>query len=96
MTVLDATTETNTALALAALLDAQRASFMHRAPSYRERMAALSALRDAIRARQDELVRAVSEDFGGRARAETLMLELFPLYDQIRHARRHAGLRTAA
>ena len=52
-------------------------------------MDALAALRDAVRARQDELVRAVSADFGGRAPEETKMLELFPLYDQIRHARRH-------
>jgi coniferyl-aldehyde dehydrogenase len=34
-------------------------------------------------------VRAVSDDFGGRAREETLLLELFPLLDQIRHARAH-------
>jgi coniferyl-aldehyde dehydrogenase len=31
----------------------------------------------------------VSEDFGGRAFEETLALELLPLYDQIRHARKH-------
>lgn len=52
-------------------------------------MDALSALRDGVHARQEELVQAMNEDFGGRAREETLMLELFPLYDQIRHARRH-------
>jgi coniferyl-aldehyde dehydrogenase len=75
--------------ALRARLDAQRAAFGRGAPDYRHRMQALAALRDAVRARQDELLRAVSEDFGGRAREETLMLELFPFYDQVRHARRH-------
>lgn len=68
---------------------AQRAAFARGAPDFRQRMQALAALRDGLRARQDELLHAVSEDFGGRAHEETLMLELFPLYDQIRHARRH-------
>ncbi len=75
--------------ALRKLFDAQRAAFARGAPGYQRRMQALAGLRDAVRARQDDLLRAVSDDFGGRAREETLMLELFPLYDQIRHARRH-------
>jgi coniferyl-aldehyde dehydrogenase len=70
-------------------LEAQRAAFARSAPGYRERMRALAALRDGVRARQKELVHAVSEDFGGRAPEETLALELLPLHDQIRHARRH-------
>ena len=71
------------------LLDAQRAAFARGAPDYPKRMDALAALRDGLRARREELARAVSEDFGGRAREETLLLELFPVLDQIRHARRH-------
>jgi len=74
---------------LAQLLDAQRAAFARGAPDYAQRMQALAALRDAVHAREPDLLRAVSEDFGGRAHEETLLLELFPLYDQIRHARRH-------
>ncbi|MEX1185279.1 MAG: coniferyl aldehyde dehydrogenase [Gemmatimonadaceae bacterium] len=74
---------------LRALLDAQRAAFARGAPPYQRRMDALAALRDGLRARQAELVRAVHDDFGGRSSEETLLLELFPLYDQIRHARRH-------
>ena len=70
-------------------LDRQREAFGGGAPDYDRRMQALGALRDGVRARQEDLVRAVSDDFGGRAREETLLLELFPLYDQIRHARRH-------
>ncbi len=74
---------------LAGILDVQRAAFARRAPDYARRMRALASLRDAIHAREAELLQAVSEDFGGRAHEETLLLELFPLYDQIRHARRH-------
>lgn len=74
---------------LRGLFDAQRAEFTRGAPPYRRRMDALAALRDGLRARQAELVRAVHDDFGGRSSEETLLLELFPLYDQIRHARRH-------
>jgi coniferyl-aldehyde dehydrogenase len=75
--------------AMRLMLEQQRAAFARGAPGYRQRMDALAALRDGVRARQEELVRAVDEDFGGRAREETLMLELFPFFDQIRHARRH-------
>ena len=39
--------------------------------------------------RQSEIVHAVNADFGGRARQETLALELAPLVDAIRHTRRH-------
>jgi coniferyl-aldehyde dehydrogenase len=52
-------------------------------------MRALKALREAVRARQEELVQAVSEDFGGRSREETLALEVFAIYSQINHARRN-------
>lgn len=68
---------------------AQSAAFAAGSPDYLRRRQALLALRDGVRARQEELIQAVSEDFGGRPREETLMLELFPLFDQIRHARRH-------
>jgi coniferyl-aldehyde dehydrogenase len=71
------------------LFDAQRVAFARGAPDYDRRMDALDALRRGLHERQDDLVRAVSDDFGGRAREETVLLELFPLYDQIRHARRH-------
>jgi coniferyl-aldehyde dehydrogenase len=70
-------------------LDGQRAAFACGAPDHGRRMQALAELRDGVRARQQELLQAVDADFGGRAHAETLMLELFPFYDQIRHARRH-------
>ena len=64
-------------------------AFARGAPDYAARMRALACLSDGVHARQDELTQAVSEDFGGRSHDETRALELFPLYDQIRHARRH-------
>ena len=67
---------------------AQRASFATGAPDYARRMRALATLSDLLRSHQAELADAVSEDFGGRSRDETLVLELLPLLDQIRHARR--------
>jgi coniferyl-aldehyde dehydrogenase len=74
---------------LAQALAAQRAAFERGAPDYRARIAALDALRDGLHAHETELVQAVSDDYGGRAPEETLLLELFPLYEAIRHARRH-------
>ena len=75
---------------LRARLDRQRTALAQRgAPDYRRRMEALGALLHGVLARKDDFVRAASEDFGGRAPEETLALELLPLVDQIRHARRH-------
>jgi coniferyl-aldehyde dehydrogenase len=42
-----------------------------------------------LRARREEFVQAITEDFGGRARQETLLLEVFPVVDTIQHAIRH-------
>src|SRR5262245_40299488 len=71
------------------LFDAQRAAFNRGVTDYDQRMAALRALEAALLGHQDAIVRATDEDFGGRARQETLLLELAPLVDGIRHARRH-------
>lgn len=74
---------------LRALFEKQRAAFRRGAPAYTRRIAALKSLEAAVIDRKDELVRAMDEDFGGRARQETLALELAPLVDGIRHTRRH-------
>ncbi|MCI0625920.1 MAG: aldehyde dehydrogenase family protein, partial [Acidobacteria bacterium] len=75
---------------LRARLERQRAALARDgAPDYRRRGKALDALLDGILARKEEFVRAASEDFGGRAREETLLLELAPLVGMIRHARSH-------
>ena len=74
---------------LPALLAMQRAAFLRGAPDYARRIAALDDFADAVRAHQDAITAAISEDFGGRATEESLLLELFPLLDEIRNARRH-------
>jgi coniferyl-aldehyde dehydrogenase len=70
------------------LLGRQRAAFRHSTPDYEKRIASLKLLEAAVIDRQTEIVHAVNEDFGGRARQETLALELVPLVDAIRHSRR--------
>jgi coniferyl-aldehyde dehydrogenase len=82
----------NTSIAQADLtvtLAAQRAAFAHEPPNRQKRIQVLRALLKAIRGRREEFVQAISEDFGGRAREETLLLEVFPLVDTIRHTIRH-------
>jgi len=71
------------------LLARQRAAFRDATPDYERRMATLKLLEAAVLDRQVEIVQAVNADFGGRARQETLALELAPLVDAIRHTRRH-------
>ena len=53
------------------------------------RRAALATLGRMLRDSADALCAAVDRDFQGRAREETLLLELFPSYGAIKHARRH-------
>ena len=67
----------------------QQAAFRLGAPDYARRSAALKALEAAVLDRQDDLVRSTNDDFGGRARHETLALELAPLVEGIRHTRKH-------
>ncbi len=69
-------------------LDRLRKNFERSAPGYEQRRKALANLAQALKTHQDALVQAVDADFGGRPHAETMLLELFPLHDQIRHARR--------
>src|SRR5262249_19986020 len=67
----------------------QREAFRRGAPDFARRIAALKALEVAVLEGKDEIVRATNEDFAGRARQETLLLELAPLVDGIRHTRKH-------
>ena len=71
------------------LFDAQRAAFRRSALSYRDRMDALRKLEGALLDNKDEMVRAISDDFNGRAAEETLALELVPVLGEIRDARKH-------
>ena len=74
---------------LASMLAAQRTAFAHQPSDAPRRILALRALLKAVRARREEFVQAISQDFGGRARQETLLLEVFPVVDAIQHAIRH-------
>lgn len=75
--------------ALQALFAKQRAAFRNGGPEYAKRVEALKRLEAGVLERQESFVRATSEDFGHRARQETLALEFAPLLDAIRHARRN-------
>jgi NAD-dependent aldehyde dehydrogenases len=76
-------------LPLRRIFDLQRAGFRRGAPDYAKRVAALKTLEAAVLDRKDEIVRATNDDFGGRSTHETLILELAPLVDAIRHTRKH-------
>ncbi len=69
--------------------EAQRAAFRRKMPGYAERREALRSLEQALLKRKDEIVAAISDDFGGRAAEETLALELFPTLAEIRYAISH-------
>ena len=71
------------------IFDLQRRAFRRGAPDYLQRLKSLQLLENALIDRQDEIVAVVGDDFGGRARQETLLLELAPLVDSIRHTRRY-------
>ena len=71
------------------MLAAQREAFTARPADPRRRIRALKSLLKALRAQREDFVRAISEDFGGRSRQETLLLEVFPVVDTLRHTIRH-------
>ena len=72
-----------------ALFDAQRRAFADNPPRYEQRLDALRALEASLTKRRHEIAAAISDDFGGRPAEETFALELFPLLNEIRHARRN-------
>jgi len=86
-----ATTTVSIQEELTAKLAVQRAAFAGAPHDARSRVQALRALLAAVRERREEFVQAISDDFGGRAREETLLLEVFPLVDEIRHTIRHVA-----
>jgi acyl-CoA reductase-like NAD-dependent aldehyde dehydrogenase len=67
---------------------AQRKAFRARPnPTLAERKSDLTRLLKAVLAAQEEFVAAVTEDFGGRSRQETLLTEIYTTVSAIRHAR---------
>ena len=72
------------------IFDRQKGEFSRCAPLRLEkRLEALNVLLQSIVNHQEELIEAVSSDFGHRAATETRILELFPLIDEIRFLKRH-------
>src|SRR5262245_13503760 len=71
------------------LFGSQREAFRAAQPDYAKRWNALDLLGKTVVDQQHEIARATDADFGGRAWQETLLLELAPLLDSIRHAKRH-------
>lgn len=75
---------------LRAALDLQRAAFRADChPSETQRLERLARVREMTVLHQARLVQAINEDFGGRARQETLLADLFTVTAAIRHAKRH-------
>lgn len=71
------------------LLEKQKVAFRKDPPSFEKRMESLKILSDVVKENKALLIRAINEDFGGRAEEETRLLEIVPLQDQIRHSMRH-------
>jgi coniferyl-aldehyde dehydrogenase len=70
----------------------QRAAFAARPyPSADERRARLRSLRAALRAHQDRLADAMSDDFGGRSNFESKMADVLGPVLEINHALGHLG-----
>jgi coniferyl-aldehyde dehydrogenase len=82
--------EAGTAAALQSALELQRSACARDPiPSYEARRADLVALRRFIIDNRDALIEAVNRDYGSRSRHETLLGEMVPVLDGIRHSRRH-------
>ena len=76
--------------ALSELLHAQRTAFnADPMPSLAFRRERLERLYSALIEHQEALVSAISDDFGNRARQETLFAELLPALQSIKHTSRH-------
>ena len=85
--ILEITPESDT---LAGLLEKQRSAFQRQPhPSFEDRVNALDRLHNALIDYKDQLVSAVSSDFGTRSESETLMAEIFPLLDGIAYCRKN-------
>jgi coniferyl-aldehyde dehydrogenase len=72
-----------------AIFDEQRlASRLQAAPTLTQRLQSLDKLRDLVQSHGAEIARAICDDYGARAVAETELLEIVPALNAIRHARR--------
>ncbi|MGF6593249.1 coniferyl aldehyde dehydrogenase [Pseudomonas sp. 2835] len=76
--------------ALDAVFATQRQAFAgNPLPSAPQRRQWLKCLREALLEHQDALIAAISEDFSGRSADETLLAELMPSIQGLRHGEKH-------
>ena len=74
---------------LGRILERLRQAHRRKRPDYRQRMDDLARLADTVKRHADELVRAVSGDFGRRSRHVTQSADLMTTLGEIRHLRKH-------
>ncbi|MFK8329004.1 coniferyl aldehyde dehydrogenase [Pseudomonas sp. BJa5] len=75
---------------LAGQFSAQRQAFAgNPMPPAAQRLQWLKNLRQLLVSRQDDLIKAISEDFSGRSADETRLAELMPSVQGLQHAERH-------
>lgn len=80
----------NTASELRSSLAKVRDAFArNRSPESGERLDRLNRLQSAVLEYKDRLIEAVDQDFGGRADAETMMIELLPVLEGIRYNKKN-------
>ena len=77
-------------VALAPTLENLKSAFLRTpAPTAAQRIERLQRLHQALVTYQDRLIKAVDRDFNGRSRAETLMIELLPIFEGIHYNKKH-------
>jgi coniferyl-aldehyde dehydrogenase len=75
---------------LQAILVAQRSAFLREgAPSLEKRLAALDTLKGILLDNRDAFIEAVASDFGHRSRHETMLADIAPSLEGIKHTRKH-------
>lgn len=90
MGVSDSKASLNAGMPLAESFARQRSAFAHDTnPPLRERLRRLDNLERILSLHQEDWASAIGQDFGGRSREETRLLELFPSLEALRHTRRH-------
>jgi coniferyl-aldehyde dehydrogenase len=90
MTAIQATEPPETATALRAQFDRQRASYLAAPyPNYQQRKQDLSNLKRMVSEHTDAIIAAINEDYGNRSRHETQFAEIVSVTDGINDAIKH-------
>ena len=74
---------------LAPTLQRLRSAWQARKPGYAQRRDDLQRLRDALKRRMDEMIAAISADFGHRSSHESRIADGMTVLNEIDHLRRH-------